>query len=93
MCIRDSLRGEHNTRVLMLAGPSAAGKTTTAHMLAEAFGEKGVRARIVSLDNFFYGRGIAPVMPDGESDYESLEAVSYTHLDGHPLHPADPHAL
>ncbi len=74
--VRCILRGEHNTRVLMLAGPSASGKTTTAHMLAEAFGEKGVRARIVSLDNFFYGRGIAPVMPDGEYDYESLEALN-----------------
>ena len=39
--------------VVMLTGPSASGKTTTAHKLAEALRLRGTASQVVSLDNFY----------------------------------------
>lgn len=62
-------------RVVMLAGPSASGKTTTAHKLAEAIGARGGRAIVVSMDNFFKNLEEYPRLPDGSKDYENITAV------------------
>ena len=61
--------------LVMLAGPSSAGKTTTANNLRLALEAKGRQASIVSLDDFYRGRGLAPMLPDGSYDYESIEAL------------------
>ena len=60
------------TKIIMLTGPSASGKTTTAHKLAEELARQGTPARVVSLDNFFRGAEYYPRMPDGTTDYENL---------------------
>ena len=39
-------------RIVMLAGPSGAGKTTTAHILRSYLTELGVSTQVVSLDIF-----------------------------------------
>lgn len=75
--IADSLANEKEPcRLVMLAGPSASGKTTTAHVLAEILREKGTGAEIISLDDFYRGEHQAPVLPDGSHDYESVEALN-----------------
>ena len=40
-------------RIVMLSGPSSSGKTTTAHLLRDYLGDFGVRAVIISLDDFY----------------------------------------
>ena len=62
-------------RIIMLAGPSSSGKTTTSHMLTRYLGEMGIRSVTISLDDFFLGAGKAPVLPNGRFDYESIEAL------------------
>lgn len=66
--------------VLMLSGPSSAGKTTSAHLLKRALTEHGIDTQIVSLDDFYKGRGKAPQLPDGSYDYESVEALDLVKL-------------
>ncbi len=66
--------------LVLLSGPSSAGKTTTAGRLTEALKRRGRTAHIVSLDNFYRGLGQAPVLPDGSHDYESVEALDMPHL-------------
>ena len=68
----------------MLTGPSASGKTTTAHKLAEELVRQGMPARVVSLDNFFRGAEYYPRMPDGTTDYENLETLDLPF--GKPVH-------
>ena len=63
-------------RVVMLSGPSSSGKTTTAHLLRDYLAQFGVRAEIISLDDFYLGRGLAPKLPDGSYDYESVAALN-----------------
>ena len=62
-------------KIVMLTGPSASGKTTSAHCLAKALVQQGTPAQVVSLDNFFKGAAYYPKMPDGTLDYENLETL------------------
>jgi len=62
-------------RVIMLSGPSASGKTTTSKILSELLGGHGIKTEIISLDNFYLGRGQAPKLENGEYDYESVHAL------------------
>ncbi len=69
------IASEHRCRLVMLAGPSSSGKTTTARLLAEALRRAGTGSVDISLDNFFRGGNAAPLLPDGSRDYEALEAM------------------
>lgn len=59
----------------MLTGPSASGKTTTAHKLADCIAAHGRRSAVVSLDNFYKDLKDYPRLPDGSVDYESVDAL------------------
>ncbi|MGI6264372.1 MAG: uridine kinase family protein [Acutalibacteraceae bacterium] len=74
--------GDEGRRLVMLSGPSASGKTTTAHLLRDDFISHGLEATVVSLDDFYRGRGLAPVLEDGSLDYEALEALDLPRLYG-----------
>ena len=67
-------------RIVMLTGPSAAGKTTSAHKIARAVAARGHNSRVLSLDDFYIGEGKYPKNPDGSDDYESLEALNLAEL-------------
>ena len=72
---RNITRHHRGVRVIMLSGPSSSGKTTTAHLLRDFLTEYGAKCTIVSLDDFYRGVGLAPKLPDGRFDYESVEAL------------------
>lgn len=61
--------------LVLLSGPSSAGKTTTANNLKRELEARGRQASIISLDDFYRGKGQAPLLPDGSYDYESIEAL------------------
>ncbi len=69
------INGEKGNKLLMLAGPSSSGKTTTAAMLCKSIQKRGVNAVRISLDDFYLGEGQAPHDEYGEPDYESVEAL------------------
>ena len=56
------------TKIVMLTGPSASGKTTSAHCIARALQQQGTPAQVISLDNFFKGAQYYPRLPDGTLD-------------------------
>ncbi len=61
--------------IVMLAGPSSAGKTTTARKLCENLNKKGVKTYVLSLDDFYLNREDIPYLPDGTQDYETVYAL------------------
>lgn len=67
--------GAHGHKLVLLAGPSASGKTTTAHKLSQAMAAQGVRAHRISLDDFYLERGTLPLLPDGTQDLETVHAL------------------
>ncbi len=63
-------------RIVMVAGPSSSGKTTFTRMLAVYLAAQGLRARMISVDNYFRNREDTPRNADGSYNFECLEALS-----------------
>ena len=63
------------TEIVMLAGPSSSGKTTTAKKLCQALEDFGVRSHTISLDDFYLDNADSPRFPDGTPDYETVDAL------------------
>ena len=72
---------EDGREIVMLAGPSSAGKTTTARKLKEGLLEKGVKTYVLSLDDFYLNREDIPYLPDGTQDYETVDALDLEQLE------------
>lgn len=72
--------GKGNRHFILLCGPSSAGKTTTAGLLKSALHRLGTATHVVSLDDFYLGQGKAPVLPNGEPDYETIDALDISRL-------------
>ena len=70
-------------RLVLIAGPSSAGKTTTSKKLQTYLRSKGVRTHQISIDDYFLDRTKTPVKPNGELDTESLNAVDVTLFNKH----------
>lgn len=63
----------NSVKIVMLAGPSSSGKTTSAQRLADALMVKKKNAIVISMDNYFKDEGNIPIGKDGEKDYECFE--------------------
>ncbi len=62
-------------RLILLAGPSSSGKTSSAKRLAIQLRVLGMRPFALSLDNYFVDRADTPLDEDGDYDYESIDAL------------------
>ncbi len=61
--------------IVLLAGPSSSGKTTTAGKIAEKIRQSGRNAFTVSLDDFYLNRDDIPDTEDGIKDFENVTAL------------------
>ena len=67
-------------RLVLLAGPSSAGKTTTAHRLCTQLRVNGLQPRLLSTDDYFVGDARNPRDENGNLDYEHVKAVDAERL-------------
>ena len=63
-------------KVVLIAGPSSSGKTTSAKKLALELRAMGYQPKIISLDCYYLGRDKTPLGEDGKPDFECLEALN-----------------
>lgn len=63
------------TEIVMIAGPSSAGKTTSAKKLREHLSALGINSHTVSLDDYYVDNCDAPRFPDGTPDFETVDAL------------------
>lgn len=66
---------EGGARVVLVAGPSSSGKTTTTKRLAIYLMTNLLQPKMISLDNYFVDREKTPRDESGDYDYESLYAL------------------
>jgi len=71
---------EPRVRLVLLAGPSSAGKTTTAHHLCTELRANGLAPQLMSTDDYFVGDARNPRDADGNPDWETVEAVDRARL-------------
>ena len=62
-------------KVVLLAGPSSTGKTTTTNRLTLCLKNLGKKPLMLSMDDFFLERDQTPLDEDGKPDFERLEAI------------------
>lgn len=62
-------------KVVLIAGPSSSGKTTTCNKLCMYLRSFGLNPKTISMDNYFVDREKTPKNSDGSYDFECLEAV------------------
>lgn len=63
------------TRIVLVSGPSSAGKTTFTKRLAIQLRVNGLRPLTISLDNYFFERDKTPRDEKGNYDFEHIEAI------------------
>jgi uridine kinase len=72
-------------RVVLIAGPSSSGKTTTSKRLAVQLKVLGFEPFPITLDNYFVDRARTPLDSEGKPDFESLDALDVDYLNQHLL--------
>lgn len=70
-------------QLILIAGPSSSGKTTTAKKLGISLRSKGIKTYSISIDDYFLDRSKTPKLPNGELDTESLNCVDVTLFNKH----------
>jgi uridine kinase len=63
------------SHIVLIAGPSSAGKTTTARRLTVQLLALGISPFPLELDNYFLDRDKTPLDEDGKPDFESIYAL------------------
>ncbi len=74
--VADAIKRKGDVRVVMIAGPSSSGKTTSSRRLAIQMQVNGMKPFPIEMDNYFVDRLKSPVQPDGSLDFESINALN-----------------
>lgn len=74
--IADEIANRKSVKLVLLAGPSSSGKTTTCKRLSIQLMTNGIKPLQISLDDYFVDREHTPKDENGEYDYESIYALN-----------------
>lgn len=74
---------EKGAKLVLLAGPSSSGKTTTSKRLAILLMATGMRPHTISTDDYFVNREDTPKDADGNYDFECIGAVDTSLFNRH----------
>lgn len=74
--IADEIAARQGVKMVLLAGPSSSGKTTTCKRLSIQLLTNGIRPVPISLDDYFVDRELTPKDDKGDYDFESLYALN-----------------
>jgi uridine kinase len=77
-------RDEKNpVRLVLITGPSSSGKTTFCKRLSVQLLACGLRPYSISTDDYFVNRVDTPKLPNGDYDFDNIEAVEYNLMEEH----------
>jgi len=72
----DIFRQRDRIRIVMIAGPSSSGKTSSSLRIALQLKVLGLNPKVIELDNYFVDREFTPVDENGKLDFENLNAMN-----------------
>ena len=64
-----------NIRLIGIAGPSSSGKTTFSNRLRVELMTRGIKPVMISIDDYYFGKDLAPKGEDGQPDLEHIDAL------------------
>ena len=70
-------------RIILITGPSSSGKTTFCKRLSVQLLACGLRPYSFSTDDYFVNRVDTPKLPNGDYDFDNIEAVDYKLMEDH----------
>ena len=70
-------------KLVLITGPSSSGKTTFCKRLSIQLLACGLRPMAFSTDDYFVNRVDTPKLPNGDYDFDNIEAVDYKLLEEH----------
>lgn len=79
----DILAHKDKIKMVLIAGPSSSGKTTSAHRICLCLKSYGFNPILISTDDYYKERVDSPKDENGEYDFECLEAIDLDLLNNH----------
>ncbi len=70
-------------RIVIIAGPSSSGKTTTTIKMGEALKEAGMELVAINIDHYFFDLEMHPKDEFGDYDYETPQALDLSLINQH----------
>jgi uridine kinase len=74
--IADEIAQRKGIKLVLIAGPSSSGKTTTCKRLSVQLAVNGIKPVPISLDDYFLDRDKTPLDEKGDYDFEHLHALN-----------------
>ena len=74
--IADEIARRNGIKMVLIAGPSSSGKTTTCKRLSVQLAINGIHPIGISLDDYFLDRDQTPLDENGDYDFEHLHALN-----------------
>ena len=74
--IADDIARRKGIKMVLIAGPSSSGKTTTCKRLSIQLAVNGIQPIGISLDDYFLDRELTPKDETGDYDFEHLHALN-----------------
>ena len=74
--IAEDIANRQGVKLVLLAGPSSSGKTTSCKRLSIQLAVNGLKPLQISLDDYFVDRDKTPKADNGEYDFESIYALN-----------------
>lgn len=72
-----------NLKLILIAGPSSSGKTSTAQRLSIELSVDGLDPLPISMDDYYVNRVNTPLKDDGSYDFECIEAIDIATFNEH----------
>ncbi|NQV14202.1 response regulator SirA [bacterium] len=74
---------KEKTRIVVVAGPSSSGKTTTTRKLAQYLSQKGMGMVELNVDHYFFDLEMHPIDEFGDHDFETPQALDLALINKH----------
>lgn len=81
----DIFNSRDKIKIILISGPTSAGKTTTSKRLKTNLMVHGIMPVTIELDNYFVDREFTPRDINGEYDFESIDAIDIELFNEHLL--------